>query len=602
MEEWAGRNRVANQKIRGYGNIMNSNSDDSHHRFERDYFNQEWVFTVIGKGELGGKASGLARMNSILDADFPVESFPDFEISIPRTTVLRTGVFDLFMERNQLYETASSDKSDTRIAEAFQRAHFPDEFVGDLRALISKVHTPLAIRSSSLLEDAKFKPFAGVYTTKMIPNNQPDIDTRFRKLMEAIKLVYASTYFKSAKNYLKSAGYSTNDEKMAVILQDVVGDRYGDRYYPVISGVGKTYNYYPQGKARPEDGVISLALGLGRTIVDGGVCWSYSPKFPKSSPPVGKVSDLLKQSQLKFWAINMGKINHYDPVRETEFMTQAELKDAEYDNTLRSIASTYNAASDRLVPGIGTDGPRIITFAPMLLFREPPLNDLLKTLLKVCEKGLESDVEIEFAVSRNPKSGKPARLGFLQVRPMVVSGSTVEVTEEDFRSSSLLAASDATLGNAEHQVIKDIVYVKPESFETKFTKQIAQELKKINQDLTRENRPYLLIGFGRWGSSDPWLGIPVTWDQISQAKTIIESTLPSINVDFSQGSHFFHNLSSFEVSYFFMHHNGKYGIDWDWLAKQKHLTETKFTRHVRIENPILVKVDGRTRKGCIRYE
>lgn len=546
---------------------MNSNSDDSHHRFERDYFNQEWVFTVIGKGELGGKASGLARMNSILDADFPVESFPDFEISIPRTTVLRTGVFDLFMERNQLYETASSDKSDTRIAEAFQRAHFPDEFVGDLRALISKVHTPWRFVLPACWRMQSLNLCWCLYYQDDTEQSAGYRHT-IPKADGGNQAGLCFNLFQECKNYLKSAGYSTNDEKMAVILQDVVGDRYGDRYYPVISGVGKTYNYYPQGKARPEDGVISLALGLGRTIVDGGVCWSYSPKFPKSSPPVGKVSDLLKQSQLKFWAINMGKINHYDPVRETEFMTQAELKDAEYDNTLRSIASTYNAASDRLVPGIGTDGPRIITFAPMLLFREPPLNDLLKTLLKVCEKGLESDVEIEFAVSRNPKSGKPARLGFLQVRPMVVSGSTVEVTEEDFRSSGLLAASDATLGNAEHQVIKDIVYVKPESFETKFTKQIAQELKKINQDLTRENRPYLLIGFGRWGSSDPWLGIPVTWDQISQAKTIIESTLPSINVDFSQGSHFFHNLSSFEVSYFSCIITGNMGsIGTGWRSK-----------------------------------
>jgi hypothetical protein len=320
-------------------------------QFDRKFFDSTEDFTVIGAGSFGGKARGLAFIKETLASGFPASTFPEITVSIPRLTVISTDLFDAFMTENDLYDIAYSDASDLRIAHAFQKADLPVRIVGDLTALISSVHLPLAIRSSSLLEDAMFRPFAGVYATKMIPNNQLDSETRFRKLIEAIKFVYASTFFKDAKSYIRSTRKTTPDEKMAVIIQEVVGRRHGDRFTDV-SGVARSYNFYPAGHAAPRDGVVSLALGLGKTIVDGGTSWSYSPAFPRSNPPYGTVRDLLKQTQSSFWAVNMGKPPAYDPINEGEYLLKADLDAAEADGTLLHIASTYDSESDRLVMGI----------------------------------------------------------------------------------------------------------------------------------------------------------------------------------------------------------------------------------------------------------
>ena len=415
-------------------------------RFDRQNFIGKEKFTYIGSGELGGKAHGLAKMNGILQSNQINKYTPDLTANIPTLTVVTTEIFDMFMKQNDLYEIACSDTRDDLIAHAFQKAFLPVQLVGDLRALVQQVHTPLAIRSSSMLEDAMFEPFASVYATKMIPNNQPDADTRFRKLIEAIKFVYASTFFKAAGNYMKSTHHATIDEKMAIVIQEVVGTRFGDRFYPHISGVARSYNFYPTGHAKPNDGVVDLAIGLGKAIVDDGKAWSYSPAYPRSNPPYNSINDLLKQTQTEFWAVNMGKPPVYNPIEESEYLARFNLTDSEYDKTLRCLASTYSPQDDRINIGTGIKGPRILDFAPILKTNQLPLNELLKTLLQVCEDTLGSLVEIEFAMTLDQKQCAPANFGFLQVRPMVVSQAEVEVSISDLTDDKALVASESVLG------------------------------------------------------------------------------------------------------------------------------------------------------------
>ncbi len=570
-------------------------------QFNRKFFSSDKHISYIGTGSLGGKAQGLASINKFLISEFKIENFPQIEVNIPTFTVIRTNVFESFMKNNNLYDIAFSDSADDRIAHAFQKADLPFGILGDLRALVNEVHTPLAVRSSSKLEDAMYEPFAGIYATKMTPNNQHDADTRFRKLVEAIKFVYASTYFKSAKDYMKATKHKIQDERMAVIIQEVIGLRHADRYYPELSGVARSYNFYPMGRAKPDNGVVDLALGLGKTIVDGGVSWTYSPAFPKVNPPFGSVGEMLKQTQNEFWAVNMGKSPDYDPSKETEYMVNENLTIAESDGTLKHVASTVDSHSGRIVMGVGADGSRVLTFAPLLLLNEIPLNNFIKALLKFCEEKLDAPVEIEFAMTfSNPKDAESKnRFGFLQVRPMVVSTDEVQIETEELTGQNILAASENVLGNGIINSIQNIVYVKPDVFEAGNTPHIATELETINKKLVINNDQYLLIGFGRWGSSDPWLGIPVNWGQISGAKTIVEATLENMNVELSQGSHFFHNLTSFSVCYFSIPFSGKYKIDWEWLEKQEPEDETQFVKHLKLSKPLFIKVDGRNGRGMI---
>jgi hypothetical protein len=570
-------------------------------RFDRKFFESGEPLLRIGTGEIGGKAHGLAVARELLDAAFRGDDGADIEVTIPQLTVITTEVFETFLERNDLREIVLSDLPDERIAHAFQKAALPTEIAGDLKALMDEVHSPLAVRSSSLLEDALFRPFAGVYETKMTPNNQHDPSDRFRKLVEAIKFVWSSTFFKAPKNYIRSTDKTIQDERMAVIIQEVVGGRHGDRYYPHLSGVCRSYNFYPDARTRPEEGVVNLALGLGKTIVDGGVTWSYAPPRPQIPPPFGSVRDQMKFTQAKFWAVNMGKPPAFNPIAETEYLLEAGLDDAEYDGTLNLVASTYNAESDRLSPGVGVDGPRVIDFAPLLQLHEYRLNDVIRKMLAASEDALQTPVEIEFAVTfpHGERADRP-RLGFLQVRPMVVSDAQVEITDEDLATPGLLAASTRVLGNGVDDQITDVVYVRPDQFEARHTPAIARQLEQFNTTLLQEGRPYLLIGFGRWGSSDPWLGIPVTWGQICGARAVIEATLPEMIVELSQGSHFFHNLSSFEVSYFMIPHHARPGIDWSWLDHQQVMAETEHVRHVRLGQPLVIRVDGRSGRGVIQ--
>lgn len=575
---------------------------DQHTQFGRKFFNTGERITYIGTGSVGGKAKSLTLIDDILSSkEFDNERFSQIEVNIPISIVLRTDVFDEFMEMNDLYRVAYSGLPDDRISHAFQNTNLPFQILGDLRSLISEVHTPLAIRSSSNLEDAMFEPFAGIYGTKMIPNNQFDINTRFNKLTEAIKFVFSSTYFRIAKEYIKSTKHTIQDEKMAVIIQEVVGNRQQDRFYPEISGVAKSYNFYPSGNAEPKEGVVNLALGLGKTIVDGGSSWFYSPEYPKVGPPFGSIGDMLKGTQLNFWSVNMGKPSKYNPLVETEYLANDDLSVAETDNTLKLLVSTVDAGSGRLNIGMGTKGPRILTFAPLLSYDRIQLNELIKYLLEICEKTLDAPVEIEFAVTFSKKGDEPKlhKFGFLQVRPMVVSEEKIEIGKDNFLNDNVLIASENVIGNGILDHIEDIVFLKPENFDIKKTRAMTSEIDSINDELLREKRQYLLIGFGRWGTSDEWAGVPVNWGQVSGARVIVETMLEKMNFDISQGSHFFHNLTSFNVFYFSNPFNCEFDIDWEWLNNQHIVNETTYVKHIKSKSPIVIKADGLNRKGLI---
>lgn len=572
-------------------------ANDNIFTFKRKFLNSDEKFTRIGNGEFGGKAQGLYFIKENLDKAFCNRELPHITVSIPTMTVICTDYFDKFMERNDLYKIAYSELPNERIGYAFQNAELPSELVGDLWGLISKVHTPLAIRSSSLLENAMHEPFAGIYETKMIPNNQFDTSTRFHKLTEAIKFVYASTFSKKAKDYLRTTKHSIKDEKMAVIIQEVIGRRHNDRFYPTISGVAQSYNYYPVGHANATDGIVNLALGLGKTIVDEGIAWSYSPGSPRANPPFNTIGDLMKQTQTQFWAINMGPPPEYNPLKETEYLQKLDLETAETDSTLSLCASTYDTNSDRLYPGLSSKGIKIITFAPILQLEIIPFNELITFLLSVCERAVGAPVELEFAIDID--KNKTARFGFLQLRPMAISSEEVDISSKELSSKRAVVVSEHALGNGTVNTIKDIVFVKPESFKAKYTQEIALEIEEINNSLVKKGKKYLLIGFGRWGSRDPWLGIPVNWGQINGASVIVEATLPEMNVELSQGSHFFHNICSFKVPYLSIPAAENSRIDWKWLNQQKVVSELSYTKHVKLSSPLLVKVDGRKGKGVV---
>jgi hypothetical protein len=569
--------------------------------FDRRFFDGDETFTTIGSGSIGGKALGLAFIRNRVLSRRDQSIAPGVAVDVPTLTVVATDMFDAFLKRNRLVEFAQSGAPDDRIARAFLGAELPVEIVGDLRGLIERVHTPLAVRSSSLLEDALAHPFAGVYGTKMIPNNQPGADTRFARLAEAIKLVYASTFFESARSYQQAVGSSPEAEKMAVIIQEIVGARHGDRFYPNISGVARSFNYYPSGRSRSEDGVVSLALGLGKTIVDGGVCWVYAPNRPAAPPPFASPSELLRNTQTSFWAVTMGAPPPYDPFHEAEYLVHASLADAEEDGTLGMVASTYDASSDRLCPGITLPGPRALTFAHILGARTLPLNECVRHLLMLSKEAVGLDVEIEFAVTLDPNRAAEARLGFLQARPMAAPSDNVEVAVEDLRDKDVLVASTSALGNGLVDSIYDVVFLKPEAFIASATQRMSVEIASINQALLQERHSYVLIGFGRWGSSDPWLGVPVVWGQISAARVIVEAALPGMSPEMSQGSHFFHNMIGFQVLYLSVPRESGLPVDWAWLEKQESLHETSFVRHVRTTVPLLVKVDGRSGRGMIAH-
>ncbi|MCA9752008.1 MAG: hypothetical protein KC591_07435 [Gemmatimonadetes bacterium] len=562
--------------------------------FDRRFLASDQIASAIGEGEVGGKAAGLLRASDLL-AGASLDLPDRISVRIPRVVVLTTDAFRAFVAANDLADCWRGDPLDSHLANAFLRAELPASIVGDLRTLIEGERRPLAVRSSSLLEDRAHRPFAGVYATKMIPNSDPDPARRFQALTEAIKLVWASTFFREARAYRETVSLE-EEEAMAVVVQEVVGRPHGDRFYPDVSGVARTWNFYPFGSAAREDGVVSLALGLGKHIVDGGVTWTYSPAHPRQPPPFGSTAERARGTQVAFWSVGIGPPPPYDPAAETEYLVSTDLTAADYDGTLAPLASTWDPQSDRLVMGATGSGIPILDFAPLLSGRELDLNAAVRAVMSRCRDAIGHDVEIEFAATL---TGSPlsAELRLLQLRSTVVPRDAVDLPR-DAVENALVVASPA-LGHGARTGLRDVLYVKPEAFDRAASRRVAGEVARLNDELAAEGREYVLVGFGRFGSSDPWLGIPVDWAQIRGARVIVETTLPEIMPEPSQGSHFFHNVTSFEVFYLYVREDLDGRVDWDALRAMPAVRETEFVRHVRSERPITAVVDGRAGRGLV---
>ncbi|MBN1433426.1 hypothetical protein JW921_01620 [Candidatus Fermentibacterales bacterium] len=585
---------------------MRSFREESHRgsvvTYSRAFYEDYSRFSKLGGGSVGGKGRGLAFMDKVLTNNLDPERFRKISISVPRTLVLGTDVFDQFMTENDLLGFALGQERDLRIINRFLQSDLPPTILGDLRDFARAITSPLAVRSSSLLEDALYQPFAGIYYTKMLPNNHMEFDSRFRDLTGAIKLVYASTFLQGARSYIEATNHRAEEEKMAILIQEVVGDRHGTCFYPHISGVGRSYDYYPVGSAVPEDGVVNLALGLGKTVVDGGVSLRFTPRYPGVLPQFPDTASMLRDSQKTFWAIDMGHSSSVSMQEdEDQYLLNLGLERAEEQGVLEYLASTYSPQDDVIYDGVNRAGPRVLNFAHVLKNRVIPLAEILDTLLKMGEQAMACPVEIEFAVRLGSDRPTPAHFHLLQIRPMVVGDELVEVDLQGVGDEgSVLVYSEAALGNGVIESLMDIIYVDPEAFDASSTREIVEEIGSLNRTARERGDKYLLIGPGRWGSSDPWLGIPVCWNHVSNARVIVETGLANMNVDPSQGSHFFQNLTSLRIGYFTVPwQSGSARIDWEWLASMEPAESTEHVRRLRLDNAIRVMIDGRSGKGLI---
>jgi len=570
--------------------------------FRRDSFDPRNSFARVGGGSLGGKARGLGFINTLISHYGIRDKFNGVEVYVPSAIVLATDVFDQYMEENNLFNFAMNETDDTSILNRFLNAgFFPDEIVEKLKEFLDITHEPLAIRSSSLLEDSQFQPFAGVYETFMIPNNDPDPDVRLNELLQCIKGVYASTFSRSAKDYLKATSYRLEEEKMAVIIQSLVGSKRGSRFYPDFAGVAKSYNFYPIPPQKATDGIALVAMGLGKTVVDGGNNVRFCPKFPKHLVQFFSTKETLKNAQQTFFALDHSGHLEKDATKPPDMLVKEyKLEEAEKDGTLFYVGSTYSSENDAVYDGISRVGTRVVTFAPILKHKIFPLPEILSLLLDIGSWGMGTHVEIEFAVNTAVRGKTPKEFAMLQMRPMVLNRESEEIDFDALDKSKLIGYSKQVLGNGVINEIYDLIVVDIEGYDRGKSKEVAQEVAYFNKKLVEQKRPYVLIGVGRWGSLDPWLGIPVSWDQISGASVIVEAGFKDFKVTPSQGSHFFQNITSFRIAYFTINSDTQDGeIDWEWLKNTQAVEEKKFTRHLRFESQIISKVSGSQNIGVI---
>ena len=567
--------------------------------FKRDRFDRYSNFARIGEGSLGGKGRGLAFIDNLVKRHPEFEEFDNARVAIPKTVVLCTDVFDEFMETNNLYQVALSDADDNTILRYFLKAKLPDRLVEDFFTFFDVVKSPIAIRSSSLLEDSHYQPFAGIYNTYMIPY----LDDKYemlRMLSDAIKGVYASVYFRDSKAYMQATSNVIDQEKMAVILQEVVGNQYGPRFYPSMSGVARSLNYYPLGDEKAEEGIVNLALGLGKYIVDGGLTLRFSPYHPTKVLQTSEMEIALRETQTRFYALDLSNCGHDFSIDDGFNLLKLHVKEAEKDGALNYIASTYDPYDQIIRDGLYPGGRKVITFANILQHDVFPLPRLLQLALKYGQEEMRRPVEIEFAATLSREKDKTGTFYLLQIRPIVDNNAVLDVDLSAIPDDRLLLRSYNSLGHGIMNDLYDIVYVKTDHYSASNNQKIAWEIEKLNQQFLDEGRNYVLVGPGRWGSSDTWLGIPVKWPHISAARVIVEAGLTNYRVDPSQGTHFFQNLTSFGVGYFTINAYMNDGIyNQDFLNAQPALHETEFLRHVRFERPMTVKMDGKKKQGVV---
>ncbi len=569
--------------------------------FNRESFDEYLSFTRIGQGSIGGKARGLAFLDSLIKRNRLYDRYEGVTIGIPRTVVLCTDIFDEFMEENNLYPIALSDEySDEEILRQFIEARLTFRIHEDLYTLISVIRNPLAVRSSSLLEDSHYQPFAGIYSTYMIPIVENDERTMIKLLGNAIKSVYASAFFKDSKAYMMATKNVIDEEKMAIVLQEVCGKNYGTRYYPACSGVARSINFYPIGPEKPEDGIANIALGLGKHIVDGGQTLRFSPRFPQKVLQTSQPDLALRETQKVFYALNLDPESFKITPDEAANLLQLRIAEAEKDGVMKLICSTYDYHSNVLRDGYHDEGKRLVTFANILKYNTFPLAEILQLVLETGQREMGKPIEIEFAIELNKPQGVQKMFYVLQIRPIVNIDETIELDLDCLSDDKLLIRAEHTLGNGIIKDVHDFVFVKPQSFDPAKTREIATLVGQLNDKFLHENKNYVLVGPGRWGSSDPWLGIPVKWPQISAARVIIESGLENYRIDPSQGTHFFQNLTSFGVGYFTINPFIKDGFyDLSYLENCVAAYEDDFIKHIRFEKPITIAIDGKQNKGVI---
>lgn len=566
--------------------------------FEKDRFDKYSYFARIGEGSMGGKGRGLAFMGHIAKKHQELSEYKNLQVTIPKTVVLCTDIFDEFMETNKLYSMALSNIPDEDILKHFLAAKLPERLVDDFLVFFKAVNNPIAVRSSSLLEDSHYQPFAGIFSTYMIPNVE-DESEMVRMVSDAIKAVYASVFYKDSKSYMIATQNVVDQEKMAIVLQEVAGSRYNNHFYPTISGVARSINYYPLGDEKPEDGVVQMALGLGKYIVEGSQGLRFSPLYPKKILQLSTIDSALKETQSHFYALSMHSIEQEFLVDDSFNLVKLDLQDADNDGTLRYIASTYDPVDMIIRDGYHPGGRKVVSFVHLLQHNMLPLAEMLDRVLKVARAEMGREVEIEFAVDL--ESLQQATFYLLQIRPIVDAKEVVTENLALIDPIHSILHSPNVLGHGIINDISDVVYVKTEGFTAANNVAIAQEIDALNKQFADDNNNYVLIGPGRWGSSDSWLGIPIKWPHISQARIICEVSLDQYRINPSQGSHFFQNLTSLGVGYFTVNpfiENGGF-FNQAFLDEQPALYETEYIRHVRFDNPFTIKINGKKKMGVV---
>ncbi|MDA3939660.1 MAG: phosphoenolpyruvate synthase [Spirochaetia bacterium] len=570
--------------------------------FNSASFDELTFFSRIGSGSLGGKGRGLAFVDQQLKKNEITNKFNNVIISIPRTIVLTTEVFDDFMLANDLYIIALSEDDDKLILNTFLKAKFSKTLLSNMDIILENITQPIAIRSSSLLEDSHYQPFAGIYSTYMLPNNGEKLSHRRKELCKAIKSVYASTYLNQSKDYMKATNNIVEDEKMAVIIQEITGNNFQDKYYPNISGVARSLNFYPIGSEKAEEGIVNIAFGLGKTVVDGGISLRFSPSHPKKIIQLSNPSLAMKNSQKKFYALDMKSKDLKPRKDDGGNLLHLDIEKAENDKSLHLVASSYDFENNRLRDGIDRKGKKFITFSSILKYSMFPLAEICKTILKMGQDIMNVPIEIEFAVNLNTEVNEPEIFSFLQIRPIVKGseGADTDINTVDFEKT--LIYSEKAMGNGVYENIKDLIYIKPDSFDPGKTKIIGKMISGLNAEFKISGNNYILVVPGRLGSTDPWLGIPIAWTDISNARIITETGTSSFRVEPSQGTHFFQNITSLGCAYLTINPYVDDGIfDTVALSKMNAVFENEFIRHIQFEKALDARVDGRSGKAVVSY-
>ena len=555
----------------------------------------------IGGGSIGGKGRGLAFATRLVDQHGLEDRFPGVRIFVPPAVILGTDVFNQFLDENELRNLSIRSEDEGEVARRFGKARFPWQARQQLAAFLFESAYPIAVRSSSLLEDSPYQPFAGIFETLMLPNDHPDPGVRLEELIRAIKRVYASTYSLNSKAFLKATPYRLEEEAMAVIVQKLVGRERRGLFYPDLAGVARSYNYYPIPPTAPTDGIAAIALGLGKTVVEGSPCFRFCPAFPQHNVEFSTVEDMVKNSQREFWALRTGSNGNPNSWLEDGRLVRAPLDVAEEDGVLSWLGSTFSPENNAVYDGMSRPGVRLVSMAPILKHGMFPIAEILKELLHVGEVGTSSPVEIEFAVNLTTPPGEPKEFAFLQLRPLSANRELDEIELKRLPPEDLICESPSALGHGHLDNIQDMVVVDRNRFERAQSKECAGAVARFNAELSQAGRPYILIGVGRWGSTHPWLGIPVRWADIAGAAVIVEAGFKDFRGTPSQGTHFFQNLTSLNVGYFTVNQNvGEGFVDWDWLAGQDAREEMGCVRHIHFKSPVVVTMNGTVQKGVIR--